>query len=134
MTIGMTDISKVYPEVLAQVTAVWEQYGYEMVGPPLTCEPDITRLPCVCRRAFGLLLRPRGMTGLPVIPRECSMMPHVTLGDVQRNPSVRPQPSIQDGRKADTAFLACRQVAPVTVQATSLGAAIVSSLASPSCG
>jgi mannose-6-phosphate isomerase-like protein (cupin superfamily) len=36
MMIGITDISKVAPDVLAKVDDVWKRYGYEMVGPPLS--------------------------------------------------------------------------------------------------
>lgn len=35
MMVGITDISKVAPDVLARVEEVWKRHGYEMVGPPL---------------------------------------------------------------------------------------------------
>jgi quercetin dioxygenase-like cupin family protein len=36
LMIATTDTSMVNPDVMAQAAAVFEQYGYELVGPPLT--------------------------------------------------------------------------------------------------
>jgi quercetin dioxygenase-like cupin family protein len=36
LMVGLTDMTKVDPAVLAKAEAIFQRYGYELVGPPLT--------------------------------------------------------------------------------------------------